>query len=50
MVEAIIIGESFSGKSILIGVAFNMERHKSDVIVKLTWESWEICALSSGYL
>ena len=30
------IGEGFSGKSFLIGVAFNMERRKSGLIVKLT--------------
>jgi len=36
MVGTIIIGEGFSGKSFLIRVTFNMERDKSDVIVKLT--------------
>jgi len=35
MVRTIIIGESFSGY-LFIGVAFNMERDRSDVIVKLT--------------
>ena len=30
------IGGGFSGKSFLIGLAFNTERHKSGLIVKLT--------------